>query len=114
MVELGELEAHHEDFARRNTRVVVVSLEGPEQARQTQADFPHLTVVTDADRNLINVVNAIHRRSAPNGGDTAAPTTLLIDRQGTVRWLFRPERHIVRLTPTELLAAVDDHLCNGQ
>ena len=39
MVELGELEAHYEDFARRNTRVVVVSLEGPEQARQTQADF---------------------------------------------------------------------------
>ena len=110
MIELGQLEGQWQEFEKRKVQVVVISIEDLAAAKATQAEFPHLTVVTDADRNLINVVNAIHPHSSPDGGDTAAPTTILIDRQGMVRWLFRPERHIVRLTPQELLAAVDERL----
>jgi hypothetical protein len=35
---------------------------------------------------------------------------VLVDRQGTVRWTFRPERFLDRLSPDELLAAIDQHL----
>src|SRR5207245_2426964 len=77
------------DFAQRKTRVVVVSVEGPEAAQKTQADFPHLVVVSDVSRGLTGVADVIHPDSNPNGGDTAAPGTLLIDRHGTVRWPFR-------------------------
>ena len=38
------------------------------------------------------------------------PTTFLVDGSGNVRWLFRPERFLVRLSPAELLAAVDANL----
>lgn len=110
MIELGELEAHHSEFAQRNTRVVVASVEGREAAEKTQHDFPHLTVVSDQERNLANTVKLIHPRSAPDGGDTAAPTVILIDRRGIVRWLFRPQSILVRLTPAEKLAALDEHL----
>jgi peroxiredoxin len=114
MTELGELERHHADFAKRNTRVVVVSLEGPNEAEKTQADFPHLVVVADAGRGLSTVADAIHERSNPHhDGDTSAPATLLVDRQGTVRWEFRPARYFTRLSPDELLAAIDQHLSAG-
>ena len=114
MTELGELERHHADFVRRDTRVVVVSLEGPEEAKKTQADFPHLVVVADAQRGLSSVAAAIHPQSAPGGGDTAAPATLLVDRHGTVCWEYRPNTFLSRLSPDELLAAIDQHLAAGR
>jgi alkyl hydroperoxide reductase subunit AhpC len=113
MTELGELERHHAEFARRNTRVVVVSVESLEEARKTQTDFPHLVVVADAQRGLSSVADAIHPHSAPGGGDTAAPATLLVDPRGTVRWEYRPSRFLTRLSPDELLAAIDQHLSGG-
>ncbi len=110
MTELGELERRHAEFARWDTRVVVVSVEGPEEAKKTQADFAHLVVVADARRGLSGVADAIHPQSAPGGGDTAAPATLLVDRHGTVCWEYRPKTYLSRLSPDELLAAIDQHL----
>jgi peroxiredoxin len=110
MVELGQLERHHEDFARRNTRVIVVSVEGPDDARKTQADFPHLVVLADQKHGLSDAVSLVHAHSAPDGSDTAAPTTLLVDRHGTVRWLYRSPEVIARLSPEEVLQAIDEHL----
>jgi alkyl hydroperoxide reductase subunit AhpC len=114
MTELGELERRHAEFARRGTRVVAVSLEGPQAAQQTQADFPHLTVVADVQKGLSTVATALHPQSAADGGDTAAPATLLVDRRGTVRWTYRPDRYLSRLSPDELLAAIDQHLSEGR
>jgi alkyl hydroperoxide reductase subunit AhpC len=108
MIELGELERRHEDFARRNARVIVVSIEGATEAQQTQADFPHLLVLGDQERGLSNAAGLIHPHSAPGGGDTSAPTTILVDRRGIVRWLYRPPAAISRLSPDEVLQAVDD------
>ena|SRR5437763_3813021 len=114
MTELGELERSHAEFARRNTRVVVASVEGLEEAQKTQADFPHLVVVADAERGLSTAASSIHARSDPHGGDTVAPATVLVDRQGTVKWTFRPDRYLSRLSPHELLAEIDRHLSGGQ
>jgi peroxiredoxin len=113
MAELGELEAHHAAFTQRNVHVVVVSIEGRNEAEQTRKDFPHLTVLSDPERKLASVVDVIHYHSAPDGGDSTAPTTILIDRDGIVRWIYRPHRHIVRLSPEELLAAIDKYYRGG-
>ena len=69
-----------------------------------------MLILSDAKRSLANAADVIHQRSAPGGGDSSAPTTILIDADGRVRWLFRPTRHIERISPVELLRAVDDHL----
>src|SRR5438874_8559041 len=108
MIELGQLERRHEDFARRNTRVIAVSVEGTEDAAKTQADFSHLLVVADHERGLSEAAGLIHPHSAPGGGDTSAPTTIIVDRHGTVRWLYRSGAVNVRLVPDELLDAIDD------
>ena len=107
MIELGQLERHWREFEERKVRVVVVSVEGPEEAAATQADFPHLVVVSDAGERLAAAAEVIHERSGPDGGDTTAPTTILIDGGGTVRWTFRPDRVATRLSPARLLEAID-------
>ncbi len=106
MIELGQLERHHEEFAKQDARVVVASLEGSEEARQTQADFPHLLVLADNNRKLANAAGVIHERSTPEGGDTSAPTTVIIDQRGIVRWLYRSPSAIARLAPYEVVRAV--------
>src|SRR5437867_971688 len=110
MIELGQLEAKWQEFEKRKVRVVVVSIEDQEAARATQADFPHLIVLSDAKRELSNALQIIHERSAPGGGDSAAPTTVLIDGSGTVRWTFRPDRVFSRLSPAQILAAIDKEM----
>jgi peroxiredoxin len=110
MIELGQLEAHQAEFAQRNTRVVVASVEGQQDSAKTAADFPHLLVLADPEGQLVTAAGLLHAGAGPQGKDIAAPTTILIDRGGRARWLFRPDRIIVRLSPAEVLAAVDQHL----
>src|SRR5271163_4250140 len=110
MIELGKLEGRFVEFEKRNTRIIAVSVENQEMAQVSQKQFPHLTIVSDAGRKLSEAVQVIHPGAAPGGEDTDAPTTILLDGTGTVRWLFRPNRVIVRLTPDEVLASVDQYL----
>ena len=113
MIELGQLEGHHQEFAKRNARVIVVSLEDEKDAQATQKDFPHLIVVADKKAGLANALQVVHRQSGPDGGDTTAPTTLLIDGSGHVRWTFRPDTFFRRLSPAEIVEAIDKHMGGG-
>ena len=110
MIELGQLERRHEDFARRNARVIVISVEGPETARKTQADFPDLLVLSDEGHGLSDAAALLHAHAGPDGGDVDAPTTILVDKQGTVRWLYRTPEVIARPSPDDVLRAIDAHM----
>ena len=110
MTELGELEGHFQEFEKRNNRVVVISTDDRENAQKSQAQFPHLIVVADTDRKMCQTLNVMHHGAGPGGEDTSAPTTILVDGQGTVRWLFRADRFLERLSPAQLLAAIDKHM----
>jgi alkyl hydroperoxide reductase subunit AhpC len=110
MIELVQLERRHDDFRKRNTGVVVVSLEGQDDARKTQAEFPHLTVLADQSHGLSEAAGLIHPHAAPDGGDTDMPTTILVDRHGIVRWLYRSPEVIARLSPDDVLRAIDRHM----
>ena len=110
MVELGELERNYAEFEKRSVRIVVASLEGQDDAKLTQLDFPHLVVVADEKGELIKAAEVLHKSAGPKGEDIAAPTTFFIDKQGTVRSLFRPRQVITRLSAKEVLRAVDEKL----
>lgn len=110
MIELGQLERRHEDFARRGTRVIVVSMERLDAAGKTQAQFPHLVVLADQGRSLSEAAGLVHAGAAPDGSDVDVPTTLLVDRRGSVRWLYRSPEVIARLSPDEVLQAIDESL----
>jgi peroxiredoxin len=111
MIELGELEKHHEEFARRGIRIVVISNDHPTVAQLTHADFPNLIVLADARQVMAKALQVTHTAFGPLGGrPTNAPTTLLVDGDGIVRWLYRPDRFVARLPPEELLTAIDEAL----
>jgi peroxiredoxin len=110
MIELGQLEAHYDEFAKRHTRVVAVSVDGPDDSKKTQQDFPHLTVVADHDHKLVDAVAVLHAGAGEHGEDVAVPTTILVDKYGVVRFLFRPTNVASRLSASEVLAAVDKNL----
>src|SRR5437868_5716426 len=99
MVELGELENRFQDFAKRNVRVVAISNDNQEDSQHSQAKFPHLTIVADTDQKLAKAVEVIQPGAGHDGKDTNAPTTILVDGAGYVRWLFRPDHFMTRLGP---------------
>lgn len=107
MVELGELEERHEDFARRQVRIVAVSSDDLANAKSTQKKFPHLSIASDPEQKMARTFAVIHEHMGPGAADTNAPTTFLVDGAGNVRWLFRPDAFLVRLSPDELLTEID-------
>jgi alkyl hydroperoxide reductase subunit AhpC len=109
MVELGQLESRHQDFAKKGIRLVVVSDDDQAAATKTQKDFPHLVVIADTDHKLANAVAVLQPGMGKGGTDTNAPTTVFTDSSGTVRWIFRPDRFISRLSPDELLQGIQEH-----
>src|SRR6516165_4439523 len=110
MTELVQLERRHEDFPQHNSDVLAVSVEGLSDARKTQADFPHLTVLSDEARSLSEAAALIHRHAAPDGGDADVPTTILVDRRGVVRWLYRSPSVLTRLSPEDVVRAIDRNI----
>lgn len=110
MTELVQLERRHDDFSKRNVRVLVVSVEGLDLARKTQADFPHLSVASDEALSLTHASGLIHKGAGPEGQDIDTPTTILVDKAGVVRWIYRSPSVIERLSPDELLGLIDQHL----
>ena len=110
MIELGQLETHHDEFTKRHARVVAVSVDGLEDSQKTQQKFPHLTVVSDHDHKLVDAVAVLHPGAGEHGDDVAAPTTILVDNYGVVRALFRPANVGRRLSPGEVMAMLDKEL----
>jgi peroxiredoxin len=107
MVELDELEKQHAEFDKRKVRIVAVSNDPADVAKETQARFPNLVIVSDPDQALAKAMQVIHHGAAADGSDTNAPTTFLVDGSGYVRWRFRPDTFFERLPPQELLTAID-------
>src|SRR5438132_14262632 len=107
MIELGELESQHAEFTSRQTQVVAVSQDGLDLTKETQKDFPHLVHVADHERKLMTAVAVLHPGAGEHGEDVAAPTTVFVDKQGVVRWVYRPSNLMTRLSATEVLARVD-------
>lgn len=86
-------------------------MEDLDDVKKTQAERSHLIVLSDKDRQLVNAANVVHKDANPfEGKDAAFPTTVLIDRKGIVRWVFRPPSILSRISPDDLLKAVDEKL----
>ena len=85
-------------------------MEGLDDAQKTQKDYPHLTVLSDEARSLSEAASLVHSHAGPDGGDIDVPTTILVDQRGIVRWLYRSPSVIARLSPDEVLQAIDRNI----
>ena len=95
-------------FEQRHVNLIVVSNDDLTTTQQTQSDFPHLQLLADVDLSMASAWQVIHPGAALDGGDTNAPTTVLIDEQGQVKRVLRPTRFMSRYSPAELLAEFDE------
>jgi peroxiredoxin len=88
-------------------QVVAISNDASTDALKTQKDLSHLLIIADAEQKMAKALDVIHPGAGPQHTDTNAPTTILVDGSGVVRWLFRPSRVIERLPPQDVLARID-------
>lgn len=87
--ELGEVARLKPEFARRNTKVIGLSVDGlgrheawAEDIRVTQGHAPDFPLVADEDRSVANLYDMIH----PNASETATVRSVfLIDPKNTIR-----------------------------
>jgi peroxiredoxin len=75
-----------------------------ELARDAGLSFP---ILADPDLHTIDAYGLRHAGAGPDGHDISHPASILIDRDGIVRWTFVTRNVRVRPTPDVILAAVD-------
>jgi len=107
MLELGQLEKKHEEFAKRGIHIYAISNDAESDAQRVQGFFPHLIVVSDVNQNIAKAMQVIDPGVGPGLSDTNAPTTYLVDGTGNIRWFFHADRFMDRLSPEQLLNAID-------
>ncbi len=109
MKELVQLQDNHDEFAKRKVRIVAISDDDQQTAQQTQSEFTHLVIVSDPEQSIAQamaVIDPVHEK--PDGGSTNAPTTFFVDGEGYVRRLYRAESYLRRLSPREVMTAIDE------
>ncbi len=92
---------------------MAVSNDPQDVAQLTQSDFPHLTIISDDQQVVAKALDMLHPGMGPDGTDTNAPTKVLVDGGGIVRWVYRDENFVERLPAERLLQAADANLGGG-
>jgi peroxiredoxin len=105
--ELRGLGAINEDLASLGVKLVAVSVDSPEQARNVVQrwglPFP---ILADEEGRLIRAFGLLHRGGGPDGNDIALPAHVLIDTERRVRWNYVADRIQNRLAPEQVVERV--------
>ena len=107
MAELQGLGAELSEAERAGIEVIAVS---PDENAQSQRLADGLRVryrfVADPDLAVTRRYGLIHRRGGPDGRDVPRPATVLLDRDGVVRWVALSANFQVRPDPRDVARAV--------
>ena len=107
MAELQGLGAQLSDAEQAGVAIVAISPDSNEQSQQV-AEGLHLNYRFLADRDLAVArrYGLIHSAGGPNGEDVPKPATIVVDRNGTVRWFKVAHNFQVRPDPGDVLKVV--------
>ena len=107
MAELQGLGAELSEAEKAGVEIVAVSPDPNEQSHK-MAEGLHLGYRFLADRDLAvsRRYGLVHPRGGPNGEDVPRPATLVLDRDGVVRWVSVSRNFQVRPDPGDVLRAV--------
>jgi peroxiredoxin len=117
VTELGELRKSYGEIAERGVEVVAVSVDPPEVSERLRRRLGlEIRFLSDPDGTLMDPLHIRHRGGRPGflppaegaaRADIFLPTTFLLDGDGVIRWIYRPDTYRVRASPREVLAAID-------
>ena len=107
MAELQGLGAALSEAERAGVEILAVSPD-PNERSQKLADGLRLGYRFPSDRDLAVArrYGLVHPRGGPSGEDVPRPATVVVDRDGVVRWVSISSNFQVRPDPTEVLRAV--------
>jgi peroxiredoxin len=107
VAELQGLGAALSEAEKAGVEVVAVSPDRNEQSH-TMAEGLHLgyRFVADRDLAVTRRYGLIHAHGGPNGEDVPRPATIVLDRDGVVRWLSVSNNFQKRPDPSAVLRAV--------
>ena len=120
MTELGELRKRYREIIDRGVEIVAVSVDPPAitEKLRTKLDLP-IRFLCDVDGTLMDPLHIRHDGGMPPAmvaGEVAKinpskdlflATNFLLDEQGVIRWIYRPETYRMRASIDELIAAID-------
>ena len=107
MAELQGLGAALSEAERAGVEILAVSPD-PNERSQKLADGLRLRYRFLSDRDLVVArrYGLVHPRGGSNGEDVPRPATVVVDRDGVVRWVSVSNNFQVRPDPDEVLRAV--------
>lgn len=107
MAELQGLGAQLSEAERAGVEIVAVSPDSNEQSQQV-ADGLGLgyRFVADRDLAVTRRYGLVHAGGGSHGQDVPRPATVVLDRDGIVRWLSVSRNFQVRPDPGDVLRAV--------
>ena len=117
MTELGELRQHWQDILDRRVGVVAVSVDPPDVSERLRQRLGlAIRFLSDERGTLMDALHVRHRNGMPpsfithratDGRDLFLSTTFLLDAEGVIRWVYRPDTYRVRAPAREVLRAID-------
>ena len=88
-------------------RVLAVSVDPPEvSARFRKGLAADFTFLSDVKGELLGRLGLLHR-GGYGGRDVAVPAAMLVDKQGIVRWVYKPELGHLRMRPEDVFGAME-------
>ena len=95
------------EVERAGIEVIAVSPDPNEQSqRLAQGLRPGYRFIPDRDLSLTRRWGLVHPRGGPEGEDIPRPATVVLDREGVVRWFSVSGNFQVRPDPGDVLRAV--------
>src|SRR5262245_66676708 len=107
MAELQGLGAQLSEAERAGVEIVAISPDSNEQSQKV-ADGLRLgyRFLPDRDLAVARRYGLVHPRGGANGEDVPKPATIVLDRDGIVRWFSISRNVQVRPDPDDVLRAV--------
>jgi peroxiredoxin len=106
--ELQGLQLSHDEFRRRQCRIIGIVVDPVEVNAQLIRDAGlDFSILSDPDLRTIDAYGLRHV-GGHDGSDIALSASVLLDAQGIVRWTYVTRNFRVRPLPSDILAAVDN------
>ena len=108
-MELGQLQQYYDAIRNYGVQIYAVSVDSPEANRALRERVgAGYTFLSDPDATVLGQLNIRHHTPNPTGKDIAVPTQILVDKTGTVRWIYQTSNYRIRARPETILAVLDD------
>jgi peroxiredoxin len=107
MAELQGLGAELSEAEKAGVEIIATSPDSNEHSQKV-AEGLHLNYRFVADRDLAVTrrYGLVHAHGGPDGQDVPRPATIVVDRDGVVRWLSATRNFQVRPDPGDVLRVV--------